>query len=129
MDACCHVEQQAHALLYCHVDYMVCCDNIGHVPVDCYGSKVITMATCIHPSLPPFYTIPIFQELVSFLFWMHTTFILYSEEYIASGYLLLFTYLLFLYRVVEIVLCIYANFHCYYGPVIGIYIYFKDSLP
>ena len=27
--------QQAHALIYCHVDYMVCCDNIGHVPVDC----------------------------------------------------------------------------------------------
>ena len=36
---------------------------LGHVPVDCLGSKVITMATCIHPSwscLPPFYTIPIF---------------------------------------------------------------------
>ena len=27
--------QQAHALIYCHVDYLVCCDNIGHVPVDC----------------------------------------------------------------------------------------------
>ena len=27
--------QQAHALIYCHVDYTVCCDNIGHVPVDC----------------------------------------------------------------------------------------------
>ena len=39
---------------------------------------------------------------------------------------MLFTYLLSLYRVVEIVLCIYANFHCYYGPVIGI---FKDRLP
>ena len=32
----------------------------------------------------------------------------------------MFTYLLPLYRVVGIVLCIYANFHCYYGPVIGI---------
>ena len=39
---------------------------------------------------------------------------------------MLFTYLLSLYRVVGIVLCIYANFHCYYGPVIGI---FKDRLP
>ena len=27
--------QQVHALIYCHVDYLVCCDNIGHVPVDC----------------------------------------------------------------------------------------------
>ena len=28
--------------------------------------------------------------------------------------------------------CIYANFHCYncyYGPVIGIFIHFKDRLP
>ena len=25
---------QAHALIYCHLDYLVCCDNIGHVPVD-----------------------------------------------------------------------------------------------
>ena len=24
--------QQAHALIYCHVDYT---SNIGHVPVDC----------------------------------------------------------------------------------------------
>ena len=40
---------------------------------------------------------------------------------------MLFTYLLSLYRVVGIVLCIYANFHCYYGPVIGIFI--KDRLP
>ena len=46
------------------------------------------MATCIHPSLsclPPFYTIPIFpllnRKIYSF-FWMHTAFILYSEEYI-----------------------------------------------
>ena len=42
---------------------------------------------------------------------------------------MLFTYLLSLYRVVGIVLCIYANFHCYYGPVLGIFIYFKDRLP
>ena len=46
---------------------------------------------------------------------------------------MLFTYLLSLYRVVGIVLCIYANFHCYtdcyYGPVIGIFIYFKDRMP
>ena len=27
--------QQAHALICCHVDYLVCCDNRGHVPVDC----------------------------------------------------------------------------------------------
>ena len=28
--------QQAHVLIYyCHLDYLVCCDNIGHVPVDC----------------------------------------------------------------------------------------------
>ena len=40
---------------------------------------------------------------------------------------MLFTYLLSLYRVVGIVLCIYANFHCYYGSVIGIFIYFKDD--
>ena len=41
-----------------HVDYMVCCYNNMTVPVDCSVSKVITMATCIHPSqscLPPFY--------------------------------------------------------------------------
>ena len=37
----------------------------------------------------------------------------------------MFTYLLSLYRVVGIVLCIYANF-CYYGPVIGI---LKHRLP
>ena len=62
---------------------------------------------------------------------MHTAFILYCEGNIIlpEGYLLLFTYLLSLYRVVGIVLCIYANFHCYYGPVIGIFIYFKDRLP
>ena len=42
---------------------------------------------------------------------------------------MLFTYLLSLYCVVGIVLCIYANFHCYCGPVIGIFIYFKDRLP
>ena len=23
-------EQQAHALIYCHIDYLVCCDNVGH---------------------------------------------------------------------------------------------------
>ena len=30
--------------------------------------------------------------------------------------------------IVLLKLC-YANFHCYYGPVIGIFIYFKDRLP
>ena len=35
---------------------------------------------------------------------------------------MLFTYFLSLYRVVGIVLSIYANFHSYYGPVIGIFI-------
>ena len=42
-------------------------DNIlGHVPVACWSSKVITMATCINSSLScllPFYTIPIFPLL------------------------------------------------------------------
>ena len=99
------------------------------------------METCIHSSrscLPPFYTIPIFpllnrkifHLLVSFLFLLHTAY--YSEEYIAWGYLLLFTHLLCLCRVVGIVLCMYANFHCYncyYGPVIGIFIHFKERLP
>ena len=99
------------------------------------------MSTCIHSSrscLPPFYTIPIFpllnrkifHLLVSFLFLLHTAY--YSEEYIAWGYLLLFTHLLCLCRVVGIVLCMYANFHCYncyYGPVIGIFIHFKERLP
>ena len=99
------------------------------------------MATCIHSSrscLPPFYTIPIFpllnrkifHLLVSFLFLLHTAY--YSEEYIAWGYLLLFTHLLCLCRVVGIVLCMYANFHCYtcyYGPVIGIFIHFKERWP
>ena len=36
-----------------------------------------------------------------------------SEEYIAWGYLLLFTHLLCLCHVVGSVLCMYANFHCY----------------
>ena len=34
----------------------------GHQYID-YSSKVITMATCIHSCLPPFYTIPIFPHL------------------------------------------------------------------
>ena len=37
MDACCHdvhTNQQAQANLHCHGDSLVCCDNIGHVPVD-----------------------------------------------------------------------------------------------
>ena len=46
--------------------------------------------------------------------------------------LLLFTHFLSLCRVMQIVLCMYANFHCCnceYGPVIGIFIQFKDRLP
>ena len=31
----CGFSLNAHALMYCHVDYLVCCDNIGNVPVDC----------------------------------------------------------------------------------------------
>ena len=72
------------------------------------------MATCIHPSrscLPTFYTISIFpllnrkiiHLLVSILSFFGCT-LQYSEEYIALGYLLLFTYLLSLYRIVGIVL-------------------------
>ena len=64
---------------------------------------------------------------------LHTAYaILCSEEYIAWGYLLLFTHLLCLCRVVGIVLCMYANFHCYncyYGPGIDIFIHFKERLP
>ena len=44
---------------------------------------------------------------------------------------MLFTHLLCLCRVVGIVLCMYANFNCYncyYGPVIGIFIHFKERL-
>ena len=65
------------------------------------------------PVLSPSYTIPIFPLLnritclLSF-FLLHTAY--YSEEYIAWGYLLLFTHLLCLCRVVGIVLCMYANF-------------------
>ena len=98
------------------------------------------MAICIHSSwscLPPFYTIPIFPRLNRKIFYLSPCFFLlhtayYSEEYyIAWGYLLLFTHshLLCLSRVVGIVLCMYANIHCYncyYGPVIGI---FKERLP
>ena len=102
------------------------------------------MATCIHSSrscLPPFYTIPIFpllnrkifHLLVSFLFFAaHCILNLCSEQYIAWGYLLLFTHLLCLCRVVGIVLWMYANFHCYNcqcGPVIRIFIHFKERLP
>ena len=36
--------------IYCHRDYLVCCENIGHVPVDI---KVITMATFIHHAHAP----------------------------------------------------------------------------
>ena len=42
---------------------------------------------------------------------------------------MLFSHFLFLCRVIGIVLCMYADFHCYnceYGPVIGIFI---DRLP
>ena len=75
------------------------------------------MATRIHPSrscLPPFYTIPIFYSLRNIL-----------PEGICCC---LHTCCLYNYRVVGIVLCIIyiCNFHCYYGPVIGI---FKDRLP
>ena len=54
--------------IHCHRDYLVCCDNIGHVPVDWQDSRVITMATSLHPSLsclPPFY--PIFSSFRSTL--------------------------------------------------------------
>ena len=88
----------------------------------------------IHPGLvsfPSLYSLflnrKIFHLLVSFLFLLHTAY--YYEEYIAWGYLLLFTHLLCLCPVVGIVLCMYANFHCYNcyeGPVIGI---FKERLP
>ena len=97
------------------------------------------MATCIHSSrscLPPFYTIPILIErffiyLSPFVFAAQCILNVCSEQYIAWGYLLLFTHLLCLCRVVRIVLCMYANFHCYNcqcGPVIRI-IHFKERLP
>ena len=55
--------QQAHAL-YCHSRPSSLRDNIlGHVPVDCYSSKVIHMATCIHSSLSCLPPIPIFPLL------------------------------------------------------------------
>ena len=66
-----------HLLFYCRIAFqiLVCSDNIAHVPVD---SKVITMATSIHPSIPvlsPSFLyhphIPSFKSihlLVSFLF-------------------------------------------------------------
>ena len=98
------------------------------------------MATCIHSSrscLLPFYTIPIFplinrkifHLLVSFLFFCCTLHIS-SEEYIAWGYLLLFTHLLCLCHVVGSVLCMYANFHSLLQLLIWAgYRHFKERLP
>ena len=86
---------------------------------------VLSPSFLYHPYIPSFKSKDFsFTCLLSF-FLLHTAY--YSEEYyIAWGYLLLFTHLLCLSRVVGIVLCMYANFHCYYGPVIGI---FKERLP
>ena len=100
------------------------------------------MATCIHSSrscLPPFYTIPmfpllnrkVFHLLVSFLFFLlHTAY--YSEEYIAWGYLLLFTHTLVVFmsccRNCVMYVCQLSALQSY-GPVIGICIQFKERLP
>ena len=76
------------------------------------------MATCTHSSwscLLPFYTIPIFPLLnrkdfsfTCLLSFFCCTLHISSEEYIAWGYLLLFTHLLCLCRVVGSVLCMYV---------------------
>ena len=96
------------------------------------------MATCIHSSrscLPPFYTIPIFpllnqkifHLLVSFLFLLHTAY--YSEEYMPGAiYCCLHTCCVY----VVLSVCMYTNLHCYtcyYGPVIGIFLHFKERWP
>ena len=72
---------------------------------------VLSPSFLYHPYIPSFKSIDFFIYLSPFFFFAATAY--YSEEYIAWGYLLLFTHLLCLCRVVGIVLCMYANFHCY----------------
>ena len=82
-----------------------------------------------HPYIPSFKSKDFsFTCLLSF-FAAHCIFILCSEEYIAWGYLLLFTHLLCLCRVVGSVLGMYANFHCYNIANMGRYRHFKERLP
>ena len=70
---------------------------------------VLSPSFLYHPYIPSFKSKDFsFTCLLSFLA-AHC--ILSSEEYIAWGYLLLFTHLLCLCRVVGSVLCMYANFH------------------
>ena len=91
---------------------------------------VLSPSFLYHPYIPSFKSKDF--SFTCLLFFFCCTLHISSEEYIAWGYLLLFTHLLCLCRVVGIVLCMYANFHCYncyYGPVIGIFIHFKERLP
>ena len=82
------------------------------------------MATCIQSSrscLPPFYTIPIFPLFERlFFFWMHTAFILYSEEYIVF---------MSCCRNCVMYVCQLSVLQLLIWPVIGIFIHFKWRLP
>ena len=92
---------------------------------------VLSPSFLYHPYIPSFKSKD-FSYLAPFFFCCTLHINLCSEEYIPWGYLLLFTHLLCLCRVVGIVLWMYANFHCYNcqcGPVIRILIYFKERLP
>ena len=81
-----------------------------------------------HPYIPSFKSKD--YLLVSFLFLLHTAYkILCSEEYIAWGYLLLFTHLLCLCRVVGNVLCMYANFSLLQLLIWAGYRHVKERLP
>ena len=78
---------------------------------------VLSPSFLYHPYIPSFKSKDFsFTCLLSF-FLLHTAY--YSEEYIAWGYLLLFTHLL---RVVGIVLCMYALIWASYR-------HFKERLP
>ena len=98
------------------------------------------MATCIHSSrscLPPFYTIPIFpllnrkifHLLVSFLFFCCTLHITLRNILPGAIYCCLHTCCVYVVLSELCYVAMYANFHCYYGPVIGIFIHFKERLP
>ena len=83
------------------------------------------------PVFPPFYTIPIFPLLNRKIFHLLVSFLFLDAHCICCEE---YYYCLRVFVVVYILVvfisccwnCIYANFHCYYGPVIGI---FKDRLP
>ena len=62
-----------HTTMMC--DYLVCCDNAKLAPVDCRGSKIVTIVTSILFLSPP-YTNHILDQTTNYLYSivMHTPF-------------------------------------------------------